>query len=63
MLKIHKQSEYSIYCENCETMDFIQNCDGNYKWNDSPSAYFKRLGWREINNKTMCPECANRKKE
>lgn len=61
-LHITKNCEYVIYCDNCSDQDFIQDCDGEYRATDTPSKFFKRHGWREINGKTLCPECAKKTK-
>lgn len=56
-MNICKSTEYTICCQNCGETDFIQDCDGEYKLEDTPSNFFKRLGWREIKRVTLCPNC------
>jgi hypothetical protein len=58
MLKIDKQAQYYIKCEICDHDDVTFDIDGGYRSDDTPSRYFKRHGWREINGKTLCPKCA-----
>lgn len=56
-LKINTIKEYTVHCEECNNTEWINNGDGEYKFNDTPSKYFKRQGWREIERKTLCPDC------
>ena len=58
-LKIHKESEYSIYCSICSNSESIYTGDSEYQYNDTPSRYFKRQGWREIDGDTVCKGCRN----
>ena len=60
---IFKVTQYSVRCDICGVIHDIDTCDGRYCYNDTPSRFFKREGWREIEGKTRCPECAKKAKE
>lgn len=56
-MKISKNSEYIIECDKCGYSGLTSNIDGGYRYNDTPSRYFKRAGWRDVGGKTLCPAC------
>lgn len=62
-MNIHKESEYTIFCSRCGESDSVFTGDGGYQFNDTPSRYFKRQGWRDIDGKTLCPECVKKIKK
>ena len=64
-MNIHttRVSQHEIQCDLCGKCEGIRTDDGEWKWNDSPTRYFKRIGWKEVAGKTLCPECANLKGE
>lgn len=52
-------TEYIITCECCGKQEHAYTGDANYRYNDTPSKYFRRHGWKtnEI-GKTLCSKCA-----
>lgn len=51
---LSEHTTYSIVCDECgDEMD-----DGGNGFEKSFLADLKRDGWREINGRALCPECA-----
>ncbi len=58
---IHKSLQYCIYCEN-----WPQLCDEYTNYTEletTPAKHFRSLGYRKINGKWYCKECAKKLKE
>lgn len=56
-IKHHKESEYTAVCERCGDTESIFDSDGEWRWNDTPSKYFRRHGWNDSTGYTLCPSC------
>ena len=57
-MKIFTNKEYIIYCDHCGNNESIYNGDSEYHWDDTPSGYFHRQGWRtDEKGENICPEC------
>lgn len=48
---------YSVKCEVCGTTDEIWEGDGDYEIRDTPTKYFRRVGWGVKTGKTLCGDC------
>ena len=59
-MKWNKATEYTVECERCGIVDFIQTIDGGWKQNDTPKKFFARMGWTDKNNITLCPDCSKK---
>lgn len=51
---------YRIRCQQCGIDEEINTIDGEWKWNDTPTKYFKRHGWDVEYDKALCPDCKQR---
>ena len=54
----YKESEYTACCARCGDTESIYDSDGEWKWNDTPTKYFRRQGWSDKTGETLCPACA-----
>jgi len=62
-LCINRYMVYTITCGACKRTDEINTVDGDWRYNDTPSKYFKRQGWISGKNKNICPKCTGRESE
>lgn len=59
-MNIHRESEYTIYCNDCGATESIYSSDSEYRHDDTPTRYFKRQGWKDISGKTLCKDCGEK---
>ena len=65
-MKVLPSTEYTIRCTRCGRDEAIINNDSEYRWNDTPSRYFRRQGWRTGPHgaaDNICPVCARELRE
>ena len=53
-----KSTAYTVYCAECQKSDYICTDDDAYRPDDTPGRFFRRMGWRECEGRTLCPKCA-----
>lgn len=57
-MNIGIEKVYTICCNYCYNHERIHDSDNEYRWNDTPSRYFRRKGWRhDSSRKNVCPHC------
>lgn len=64
-MTVYSETEYVIYCSHCGRTDSIRTGDSDYRWNDTPSRYFHREGWRtgeKGSGDNVCPYCVRSEK-
>lgn len=59
-IKYHKETQYTAFCANCGSSESVYTSDEEWKYNDTPSRYFKRQGWSDETGVTLCPDCVRR---
>ena len=57
-IKYFRESEYTATCSMCGDTESIYDIDGEWRYNDTPSKYFRRQGWSDKTGVTLCPKCA-----
>ena len=60
-MRVFTETEYTIRCARCGCDEVILSGDAEYRWNDTPSRYFHRQGWRtgpKGSGDNICPVCA-----
>lgn len=63
-MRVFSETEYTVRCARCGRTDSIRNTDGDYRWNDTPSRYFHREGWRTgEGGENVCLYCVHSAKE
>lgn len=53
-MKMYRISEYTVRCDKCGEYETCTDLDAVA---ETPTQTFKRLGWRTIKKKTLCPNC------
>lgn len=58
-MKILKECEWTVQCENCGDYEVVTTLDASYVMtvNFSAPRHFRKQGWRDYCGMTMCPEC------
>lgn len=56
-MDIGKEITYTVFCSRCGDMETYSESGGS-PTKKAAERSFKRDGWKVVNNKTLCPECA-----
>ena len=55
-MDIYKTITWTIFCNFCgDHFEYSPLCGGGTK--ENAKQYFKKIGWREMDGETLCPEC------
>jgi hypothetical protein len=56
-IKYYKETQYTVFCAKCGSSESVYTSDEVWKYNDTPTGYFKRQGWSDKTGVTLCPDC------
>lgn len=56
-MKYSTSKIHTVKCDECGTTDEIWEGDGDYETRDTPTRFFRRVGWGVKSGKTLCKEC------